>query len=105
MDVGNVGRQRDLIEKNPCYHGTIDGKHQAPAVLEHAEIHSAPESSNLGANYHMMEAEGAIILRVVPMNEGVKQCNPCPGRGAAFFTLLRRAGTQRCGSIMGPGSA
>jgi hypothetical protein len=29
----------------------------------------------------------------------------CPGRGAAFFTLLRRAGTQIDSSTMDPGSA
>jgi hypothetical protein len=29
----------------------------------------------------------------------------CPGRGAAFFTPLRRAGTYGYGSILDPGSA
>jgi hypothetical protein len=30
----------------------------------------------------------------------------CPGRGAAFFTLLRRAGTvPNAGALYGPGSA
>ena len=29
----------------------------------------------------------------------------CPGRGAAFFTLLRRAGTHGYASILDPGSA
>ena len=30
----------------------------------------------------------------------------CPGRGAAFFTLLRRAGTvPSAGALYGPGSA
>jgi hypothetical protein len=35
----------------------------------------------------------------------VKQCVSCPGRGAAFFTLRRRAGTHGYGSIMDLGSA
>src|SRR6202163_1953099 len=29
----------------------------------------------------------------------------CPGRGAAFFTLLRRAGTDESAGLMDPGSA
>jgi hypothetical protein len=36
----------------------------------------------------------------------VERCVSCPGRGAAFFTMHRRAGTQGdAASIMGPGSA
>jgi len=35
-----------------------------------------------------------------------QQCAPCPGRGAAFFTMHRRAGTQDdAASTMDPGSA
>jgi hypothetical protein len=40
--------------------------------------------------------------RVKPGNDG----RTCPGRGAAFFTLLRRAGTvSNTGARYGPGSA
>ncbi len=33
MDVGDVRRQRDLVEENPDYYGDIDDQHQAPGVL------------------------------------------------------------------------
>jgi hypothetical protein len=39
------------------------------------------------------------FVACAPRNDGRVSC---PGRGAAFFTLLRRAGTQ---CTMGPGSA
>ena len=32
----------------------------------------------------------------------MKQCISCRGRGAAFFTMHRRAGTRRCGAHSGP---
>src|SRR5713101_2775162 len=36
----------------------------------------------------------------------MQPCEACPGRGAAFFTLLRRAGTHEGdGCSVGPGSA
>jgi hypothetical protein len=42
MDVGDVGRQRDLVEEHPDQNGGVDGKHQAPGVFPHTQIHSAP---------------------------------------------------------------
>ena len=38
MDVGDVGRQRDLVQEHPDQHGGIDGEHQAPGVLPRKQI-------------------------------------------------------------------
>ena len=43
MDVGNVGRQRDLVEKHPDQHGDVDGEHQAPGVFPTRRFIRAPE--------------------------------------------------------------
>jgi hypothetical protein len=45
MDVGDIRLARDLVEKNPCQNGGIDGQHQTPGVFPHTQIHSAPEDS------------------------------------------------------------
>ena len=44
VDIGNVGLQGDLVEKNPDQDGDIDGKHQTPGAFQHTQIHSAPEN-------------------------------------------------------------
>src|ERR1700736_3927159 len=40
MDVGDVGRQRDLVQENPDHDGDVDGKHQPPGVLPRAKAHA-----------------------------------------------------------------
>ena len=43
MDVGDIGFAGDLVEKNPDQNSDVDGKHQAPGIFPHTQIHSAPE--------------------------------------------------------------
>src|SRR5713101_3199492 len=43
--VADVSLACDLVEKHPDEDGGIDGKHQAPGVFPHTQIHSAPETT------------------------------------------------------------
>jgi hypothetical protein len=85
MDVGDVGRQRDLVEKDPDHDGDIDGKHQAPfffmkeRTLPHTQIHSAPEIvAQSAGNYHMADAGCANILDVVPAKRALASASRDP---------------------------
>ena len=42
MDVGDVRRSRDLVQKHPDHDRDIDGKHQAPGLFPQTQLHSAP---------------------------------------------------------------
>ena len=67
VDVGDVGSQRDLVEKHPDQHGDIDGKHQAPGVFPHTQIHSAPGvAAKRGANLSHGGCAGRNVLRCRP---------------------------------------
>jgi hypothetical protein len=61
----------------------------------------APDLQRTASRRAASGARQILFLR----GRGVKQCVSCPGRGAAFFTLLRRAGTHGYVSIIDPGSA
>jgi hypothetical protein len=67
---------------------------------EIATVWTRGHSSRCARRTAQVRCPGSALLR-----ERVKQCVSCPGRGAAFFTLLRRAGTHGYGSAMDPGSA
>ena len=68
MNVGDEGRQRDLVQENPDHHGDVDGKHQSPGVLQGAPIHSAPER----------RPNACITLNVVPAKRALASASSDP---------------------------
>ena len=56
MDVGDVRRQRDLVEENPDDDGGIDGKHQAPGIFPHPQISFGTRNDQIRRRYHMPNA-------------------------------------------------
>ena len=42
VDIGNVRRQRDLVEEDSDEDGDVDGQHQSPGVFPPTQIHRAP---------------------------------------------------------------
>src|SRR5438105_1747276 len=43
MDVGDEGRQRDLVQEDADENRGIDGQHQPPGILPEPRIHRPPE--------------------------------------------------------------
>src|SRR5258708_4634469 len=63
VDIGDIGLAADLVEEIPDQNGDVDGKHRAPGVFPHTQIHSAPGTlAKSGADLSHGECAGRNAL-------------------------------------------
>src|ERR1044072_284904 len=85
----------------PLWKGPTSAMHRGPRGL----LASCPIAASRSGARPVIVAAALMVSGVLRLGKREKR-RPCPGRAAAFFTLLRRAGTvANAGVRYGPGSA